>query len=213
MTQEQTRQTSGQAEDKRTSKEGRKRDKSRSKEDKKKGKHKSKRTRKRTRKRTKEDKIEANTPQASKPPNSTRAQKPHKPRKAPSPYKYTSAPQNPPKTPFKKRNRAYLKADAGDQKQQRDKGRAKGGEHGTKAGRATKANHLHSVDTTTCHKWTLPPPPQKRMKAAPRKPQTQNIFHFCPFWSPKIPRKHQSTPKKNSLLPLFAENLPRWTEN
>ena len=42
------------------------------------------------------------------------------------------------------------------------------------------------------------------MKAAPRKPQTQNIFHFCRFWSPKFPRKHQSTPKKNSLLPLFA---------
>lgn len=39
MTQEQTRQARGQAEDKRTSKEGRKRDKSRSKEDKKKGKH------------------------------------------------------------------------------------------------------------------------------------------------------------------------------
>ena len=74
-------------------------------------------------KRTKEDKIEANTPQASKPPNSTRAQKPHKPRKAPSPYKYTSAPQNPPKTPFKKRNRAYLKADAGKQNRQADKRR------------------------------------------------------------------------------------------
>ena len=114
MTQEQTRQTSGQAEDKRTSKEGRKRDKSRSKEDKKKGKHKSKRTRKRT----KEDKIEANTPQASKPPNHSRTQKPHNQRKDLNPYKHTSAPQNPPKTPFKTRNRAIFASDTTSTKQE-----------------------------------------------------------------------------------------------
>ena len=53
--------------------------------------------------------------------------------------------------------------------------------------------HMPPVDTTTAPK-----------REPQRKPQTQNIFHFCPFWSPKFPIKHQSTPKKNSLLPLFA---------
>ena len=41
----------------------------------------------------------------------------------------------------------------------------------------------------------------------------KNILVFRPFLSPKIPRKHQGTPKKNSFLPCFAlivENLPRW---
>lgn len=53
------------------------------------------------------EKTEANTPQASNPPNSTRAQKPHKPRKDLNPYKYTSAPQNPLKTPLKREIGAY----------------------------------------------------------------------------------------------------------
>lgn len=81
----------------------------------------------------------------------------------------------------------------------------------SKAGKRAKAGRKgrntpkeKEQEPTTCTRWTPPPPPQKRMKAAPRKPQTQNIFHFCRFWSPKFPRKHQSTPKKNSLLPLFA---------
>ena len=30
------------------------------------------------------------------------------------------------------------------------------------------------------------------------------MFRFCTFLSPKFPRKHQSTPNKNSFLPLFA---------
>ena len=176
MTQEQTRQTSGQAEDKRTSKEGRKRDKSRSKEDKKKGKHKSKRTRKRT----KEDKIEANTPQAFKPPNSTRAQKPHNPRKAPKQHKPPRTPQNALRTT----KRAMFASNQTIAKQ----------ESGQKAGNtARKQDEPQEPITSTL--------------------KTQIYLKFCPFWSPKIPRKHQSTPKKNSLLPLFAENLPRWTEN
>ena len=32
----------------------------------------------------------------------------------------------------------------------------------------------------------------------------KNILGFCLVWSPKIPRKHQSTPNKNLFLPLFA---------
>ena len=35
-------------------------------------------------------------------------------------------------------------------------------------------------------------------------PLFKNMFRFCPFLSPKFPRKHQSTPKIYSLLPLFA---------
>ena len=42
----------------------------------------------------------------------------------------------------------------------------------------------------------------------------KNIFRFCRLLSPKIPRKHQSTPKKCLLLPCFApfqaENSPWW---
>ena len=40
-------------------------------------------------------------------------------------------------------------------------------------------------------------------------PHFKNMFRFCPFLSPKIPRKHQAPPKIHLLLTLFAENLPR----
>ena len=126
----------GQAEDNRTSNESR-----------------CKRTRKRTRKRTKEDKIEANTPQASKPPNTSRAQKPHKPRKTPNLYKYTPTPQNPLKTPLKREIEPYLQATRQAQCSKADK------RHGTYHQR-TRANlwqvrqvlnpaHMPPVDTTT----------------------------------------------------------------
>ena len=57
-----------------------------------------------------------------------------------------------------------------------------------------------------------------RKQDEPQEPITSTLkiqiyLKFCRLLSPKIPRKHQSTPKKNSLLPCFAENLPRWTEN
>ena len=131
MTQEQTRQARGQAEDKRTSKEGRKRDKSRSKED-------------------KRDKTEANTPQAFKPPNYTRVQKPHKPSKAPNPYKHTSAPQNALKTPLKREIEPY--SSAMHHKQSRKAGKRHGTHHqrrgqATKAGSPAPSGHHHQRST------------------------------------------------------------------
>ena len=137
MTQEQTRQARGQAEDKRTSKEGRKRDKSRSKED-------------------KRDKTEANTPQAFKPPNYTRVQKPHKPSKAPNPHKYTPTPQNPLKTPLKHEIKPY--SSAMHHKQSRQAGKRHGTHH-KRRGRATRADHLHQVDTMKHHHQRSTRPP------------------------------------------------------
>ena len=141
----------------------------------------------------KKGKIEANTPQDIKPPNSTRVQKPHNQRKDLNPYKYTSAPQNPPKTPLKREIKPYSNAMHHKQSRQADKRR------GTR--HESRTSHKSRPPAT---QWTPPPPPQKRMKAAPRKPQTQNIFHFCPFRSPIFPRKHQAPPKNYSLSPLFA---------
>ena len=39
---------------------------------------------------------------------------------------------------------------------------------------------------------------------APAILKNQIYLRFCPFRSPKFPRKHQSTPKKNSLLTCFV---------
>ena len=179
MTQEQTRQARGQAEDKRTSKESRKRDKSRSKEVKRKANTRAKgqnRGQERGQKRTKEDKIEANTPQAFKPPNSTRAQKPHNPRKAPKQHKPPRTPQNALRTT----KRAMFASNQTIAKQT----------SGQKAGNtARKQDEPQEPITSTL--------------------KTQIYLKFRPFLSPKIPRKHQSTPKNYSLLPCFAENLPR----
>ena len=80
------------------------------------------------------------------------------------------------------------------QSRKADKRQGEGTEHTQREGAG--AHRLHPVDTTTATNGE----PQRK----PCNPQNQNIFHFCPFWSPKFPRKHQSTPKKNSLLPLFA---------
>lgn len=44
-------------------------------------------------------------------------------------------------------------------------------------------------------------------------PESKIYLCFCRFRSPKIPRKHQTTPKIYSLLPLLAENLPLLAEN
>ena len=52
-------------------------------------------------KKGKRTKREANTPQATNPPNHSRTQKPHKPRKAREQYKHTSNKGNPLKTPSK----------------------------------------------------------------------------------------------------------------
>ena len=60
----------------------------------------------------------------------------------------------------------------------------------------------------------------------PFAPCFQMFLYFCPFWSPKIPRKHQSTPKKSLFLPLFSlfqpllscsrcsrsPEMPRWVQ-
>ena len=181
MTQEQTRQARGQAEDKRTSKEGRKRDKSRSKED-------------------KRDKTEANTPQAFKPPNSTRAQKPHKPRKAPNPHKYTPTPQNPLKTPLKREIEPY--SSAMHHKQSRGEDKRHGTHHKrTRADRwqvlnpRTPAHLLTSGHDKSHH--------QRSTRHPTPAPYFKNILVFRPFRSPKIPRKHQSTPKIYSFLTYF----------
>ncbi len=42
-------------------------------------------------------------------------------------------------------------------------------------------------------------------------PLSKNILGFRPLLSPIFPRKHQAPPKIYSLLPLFTENLPRWS--
>ena len=42
-------------------------------------------------------------------------------------------------------------------------------------------------------------------------PQFKNILVFAPFECPKIPRKHQSTPKKSLFLPLFSLFQPLLT--
>ena len=57
--------------------------------------------------------------------------------------------------------------------------------------------HMPQVDT---------PKGRHNMHHQPHHLQThfKNILVFRPFRSPKFPRKHQDTPRKNSFLPLFA---------
>ena len=153
---------------------------------------------KQRRRRWKTDKIEANTPQAFKPPNSTRAQKPHNQRKAPNPYKYTSAPQNALKTPLKREIEPYLKADAGEQKQE-------SGQKSGRKGRNTppetleRLHHLHQWtrwNTTTkgAHDTThqyhiskicLDFAPFGLQNSRENTKAHQKFIHFCPFL-PKI---------------------------
>ena len=54
-------------------------------------------------------------------------------------------------------------------------------------------------------------PKERATTEAPAILKIQIYLKFCRLLSPKIPRKHQSTPKIHLHLPLFAENLPRWT--
>ena len=60
------------------------------------------------------------------------------------------------------------------------------------------------------------PAPKSHRGTQPRKPticppfatQFQKYFCFCPFWSPKFPRKHQRPSKNVLLLPLFSLFCP-----
>ena len=73
--------------------------------------------------------------------------------------------------------------------------KGKGTEHTQREGAG--AHHLHSVDMMKhLH--------ERNTRHYTLTPLSKNMFRFCRLLSPKIPRKHQSTPKKNSLLPLFA---------
>ena len=112
-------------------------------------------------------------------------------------------PQNPLKTPLKCEIEPY--SDAMHHKQSR-KGTKEGQRDGTHPKRGSR-----SAPPAT--QWTPPPPQRESHNGSPCNLKTQIYLKFCPLLSPKFPRKHQSTPKKNSLLPCFAENLPRWTEN
>lgn len=71
----------------------------------------------------KTDKIEANTPQAPKPPNYSRVQKPHNPRKTPKQYKHTRNKRNPLKTPLKCEIEPYSSIAHHKQSSRADKGR------------------------------------------------------------------------------------------
>ena len=63
-------------------------------------------------------------------------------------------------------------------------------------------------------------PPVDTMKGRQAEPATctliaptfKNILVFCPLWSPKIPRKHQTRQEKIHFCPVsprLSENLPR----
>ena len=56
-------------------------------------------------------------------------------------------------------------------------------------------------------------PKERATTEAPAILKIKIYLKFCPFWSPKFPRKHQAPPKIYSLLPPFAENSPRLSEN
>ena len=88
------------------------------------------------------------------------------------------------------RNRAIFKCNAPQAKQERDKGRAKG--------RNTPKER--EQERTTCTQWTPPPPQRESHNGSSCTLKTQIYLKFCPFWSPKFPRKHQSTPKIHLLL-------------
>ena len=98
------------------------------------------------------------------------------------------------KNPLKMRNKAIFKCNTRQAKQER--GQRQGERDGTHPKRGSRSappalgGHHHR--------------PKREPQRKPCNPQTQNIFHFCRFWSPIFPRKHQSTPKNYSLLPLFA---------
>ena len=131
--------------------------------------------------RKREENERRNTQQAPKPPNLSRTQKPHNPRKDLNLYKHTSAPQNALKTPLKCEIKPYSQATR-QAKQERDKGRAKG--------RNTPKER--EQERTACTRWTPPPPQRESHNGSPCTLKTQIYLKFYPFWSPKIPRKHQS---------------------
>lgn len=118
---------------------------------------------KRGKRKDKRTKSRANTPQAFKPPNHSRTQKPHKPRKARKPSKPTQTQQTALKTPLECEIEPYLQATHHKQSERAGKGT----EHTPK-----DHGHLRQVlkvlkGPAHSHQWTPPPPPQKRMKAAP----------------------------------------------
>ena len=143
--------------------------------------------------RSKRRKTEANTPQASNPPNHSRTQKPHKPRKAPRQYKPTQQPQNPLKTPLKCEIEPYFKPMHREQSKRADK---REGTHGQR----TRA----SIRQVLKPRSPAPPAPSGHAKRQARNappaltlhPLFKNILVFRPFWSPIFPRKHRSAPKK-----------------
>ena len=61
--------------------------------------------------------------------------------------------------------------------------------------------------------WARPPPQRESHNGSPATLKNQIYLKFCPFWSPKFPRKHQAPPKNHLLLPLFTENSPCLSEN
>ena len=64
------------------------------------------------------------------------------------------------------------------------------------SGRSWILERLHTsgpVDTMKHHH-------QRSTRRYTPAPYFKNMFRFCPFWSPKIPRKHQAPPKFHLLL-------------
>ena len=96
------------------------------------------------------------------------------------------------------RNKAYFKANAGKGKQKRDK------RQGERDGTHTERKPETLEACTTCTQWTRPPPQRESHNGSPATLENQIYLNFCRFWSPKIPRKHQTPPKNHLLLPLFA---------
>ena len=59
-------------------------------------------------------------------------------------------------------------------------------------------------ESRTSHKSRPPAPRGHHRQRSTRRytpaPYFKNMFRFCPFWSPKFPRKYQSTPKIHLFL-------------
>ena len=115
----------------------------------------------------KRTKSRANTPQAFNPPNLSRTQKPHKPRKARKQYKPTQTPQTTLKTPLKCETKAHSRSTHDKQSGKGTKGRASG----SVLSYLANVSKIAPRACTPATQWTRSPPPQKRMKAAPRKPR------------------------------------------
>ena len=105
------------------------------------------------------------------------------------------------------RNKAYFKADVGEQMQQR----------GQKAGRKARNTPRKDTPRATADPRSLPSGHHHRhhkrgWRQHPESHEIQIYLNFCRFWSPNFPRKHQSTPKIYSLLPVFARFCPEWMQ-